>query len=428
MKILIENVSILTMADGDQILKGNVGIVDQDIHFVGDIPQGFNADYTIDGSESLVMPGLVNAHTHASMTLLRSYADDLLFWEWLEGRIMPAEEGLTENDAYIGSKLAIAEMIRSGITTFADMYMFMDKVAVAVEETGIRANLARGLTGQGKVGLEKIEIARKLYDDWHNKAEGRIKVDFAPHAPYTCDAEYIGHILEATKDLDVNIHIHLSESKGEVEQSYKNHGLSPIAYMDQLGLFERKTFAAHCVHLSNEDVQILKEKNVSVINNPGSNCKIANGFAPVKALLEAGVNVALGTDGAASNNNLNIFEEMSLASLVNKAKEEDAVVVPAFKALEMGTINGAKALGLDNEIGTLEVGKKADIIIIDLEKPHFYPRFNLVSSLVYAAQASDVKTVLCNGQILMEDYHLKTLDEKSVFRDADAAAQRLINI
>jgi 5-methylthioadenosine/S-adenosylhomocysteine deaminase len=197
--------------------------------------------------------------------------------------------------------------------------------------------------------------------------------------------------------------------------------------MRDLGLFEFPTYAAHCVHLTDEDIQILKKNNVSVMNNPGSNLKIANGFAPVKKMLQAGVNVSVATDGAASNNNLNMFEEMNLAALVNKAVEEDATTVPAFTALSMGTINGAKALGLESQIGSLVVGKKADIIIIDLSKPHFYPRFNLISSLIYSAQAGDVKTVLCNGRVLMQDYELLTMNEKEVLMEADQAAARFKN-
>jgi 5-methylthioadenosine/S-adenosylhomocysteine deaminase len=425
MNILIQGGNILTM-ESEEIQIGDIGIVDDRIAFIGR-DETFRPDKVISAEDCIVMPGLVNAHTHSPMTLLRNYADDLLFWEWLEGTILPIEDKLTGEDAYLGAKLAIAEMIRSGITTFADMYMFMDDVARAVEETGIRANLSRGITGQGENGIEKIDESLSFYHKWNGKNDGLIRVDFAQHAPYTCDDAYIGHIMDAIKGLDTRIHIHLSESRDEVKRSLEEHGTTPIAHMRDLGLFEFPTYAAHCVHLTDDDIQILKQNDVSVMNNPGSNLKIANGFAPVKKMLQAGVNVSVATDGAASNNNLNMFEEMNLAALVNKAVEEDATTVPAFTALSMGTINGAKALGLESQIGSLVVGKKADIIIIDLSKPHFYPRFNLISSLIYSAQAGDVKTVLCNGRVLMQDYELLTMNEKEVLTEADQAAARFKN-
>ncbi len=277
-----------------------------------------------------------------------------------------------------------------------------------------------------KTAIKKLKEALELRDDWHGSCSGRITVDLAPHAPYTCDIETMKTIIKASHSNDTKIHIHLSESKKEVEDSYKEIGKSPIKNMLDQGVFERPTFAAHCVHLSDEDIKILKDKNVSVVNNPGSNLKLGNGFAPVTKLLNAGVNVALGTDGSSSNNNLNMFEEMNLAALVNKAIDGDTTVVPAHTAIKMATINGAKALGIDHEVGSIEVNKKADIIIVDLEKPHFYPRLDAVASLVYSAQASDVKTVICNGQILMEDRKIMTFDEKIVFHKAEKCAKELI--
>ncbi len=424
MKILIKNGNILTM-EQEEVLFGDVGIVDDIITFIGK-DEFFQADYVIDAHECMVMPGLVNAHTHSSMTLFRNYADDLLFWDWLEGRILPIEDKLVGADVKIGAKLAIAEMIRSGITTFADMYMFMDDVAQAVAETGIRAHLSRGLTGTDDASREKIGEAKSFYHRWHGTQHDLIRVDFAPHAPYTCDDAFIGYIMEAASGLDTRIHIHLSESRDEVQRSLEQHGATPIAHMRDLGLFDFPTYAAHCVHITDADIQILKENHVSVVNNPGSNLKIANGFAPIKKLFVAGVNVSVATDGAASNNNLNMFEEMALAALINKGVEEDAVVVPAYQALQMGTVNGAMALGREAQIGTLRVGKKADIILVDMHKPHFYPQYNLVSSLVYSAQAGDVKTVLCNGQLLMENYQLTTIDEEKTMREANQAAKRLV--
>lgn len=424
MKTLITNGEVLCMT-GEDVRQVDVGIEDDTIAFIGKAPATFIADRTIDASDQVVMPGLINGHTHASMTLFRNLADDLLFWDWLEGTILPMEAHLRAKDVYHGARLAIAEMIRSGITTFTDMYFHMDQVARAVEETGIRANLATGITGQGIEDEEKIKDAVAFHKVFHGKANGRIQVDFAPHAPYTCDDAFIKKIIDAAGGLDTRVHIHLSESRGEIKDSLAEYNQTPIERMASLGLFALPVYAAHCVHLTDEDINILAHYQVSVINNPGSNLKIANGFAPVKKMLEAGINVGLGTDGAASNNNLNMFEEMSLAALINKGLEEDAQVVPAYQALKMATINGAKALGLNQWVGTLEVGKKADIILIDLNKPHFYPRFKVIPALVYAAQAQDVRTVICNGEILMRDYLLQTMDEKTVMDEANGAAIRL---
>lgn len=425
MNLLIRNAQVLSLDKAD-VTTQDIGITDDRIAFVGR-QEEFAADRIIEANGCLAMPGLVNAHTHASMTLLRNYADDLLFFEWLEGRILPVEEKLTQEDVKQGALLAAVEMIRSGTTTFADMYMFMDGVGEAVLQSGLRANLSRGLTGTGQADQQKIDESVSFHRTWHGAGDGRIRVDFAPHAPYTCTDDFIGRILDAASALDTRIHIHLSESAEEVERSYQAHGHSPIAHMRSLGLFELPTYAAHCVHLSEEDIAILAQDGVSVVNNPGSNLKLANGFAPVRDLLEANVVVALGTDGAASNNNLNMFEEMSLAALVNKAREGDATAVPARTALRMGTEYGARALGLEPEIGTLAAGKKADLILIDLNKPHFFPRFNRLSSLVYSAQASDVKTVLCDGRILMEDHEIKVLDEERILFEADRAADRFKN-
>lgn len=427
MNILLQGGQILTMAQEEaKILQTDIGITDDRIAFIGTTPADFKADKIIDASESLIMPGLVNAHTHISMSLLRNYADDLPFWEWLFERIMPVEENMTSDGAYHGAQLSLIEMIRSGTTCFADMYFFMERVAQAVEESGIRANLSRGATFiNGDDDLDKLKEAEQFFNEWNDKAEGRIKVDIAPHAPYTCPPKYIKLMGELSKKLGCNIHIHLSESRKEVEDSKTEHGKSPIKHVYDLGLFNSKTYAAHCVHLSDEDIQIMVENDVSAINNPGSNMKLANGFAPVTKLLSAGVNVALGTDGSSSNNNMNMFEEINLAALVNKAVEEEPTVIPAYTALKMATINGAKALGLENEIGTLEKGKKADMIMIDLKKAHFYPRYNLVSSLAYSAQGSDVKTVFCNGKILMEDYKLLTMNEEIVFANAEISAKKM---
>lgn len=426
MNILIKNATVLAMNEKAELMENaNIAIEEGKIKSIGHITDDFKVDKIIDGTNRLVMPGLVNSHTHIAMSLFRNYADDLPFWTWLFERIMPREEKLIPEHVYWGSMLSIAEMIKFGVTSFADMYDFMDQVAKAVEETGIRSSLCLGLTENGDQE-RKIMKAKEFYDNWHGKADGRITVMAGPHAPYTCGPEFLSKVIDMASEKGMGIHIHLSESKKEIEDSYELRGKSPIKHVNDLGLFELPTLAAHCVHLSDEDIDILAEKKVSVANNPGSNLKLGNGFARVEDMIKKGVNVGLGTDGSASNNNLNMFEEINLAALINKGYTGNTTSVPAGTAVKMATINGAKALGIGDEVGSIEVGKKADIIILDLNKPHFYPRYNLISSLAYSAQASDVETVIVNGKVLMENYELKTIDLEKVMFNAERCAKNLI--
>ncbi len=382
----------LTVEKGDILISGNI------IEKTGENIDSAGAR-VIDGNNTFVMPGLVNTHTHAAMNLLRSYADDMELKPWLEEKIWPAEENLRGEHVYWGSMLAFLEMIKSGTTTFADMYFFMDDVAKAAVEIGIRGVLARGLIQftdpDGKNLQENIELVKK----YHKKDDGRITCLIGPHAPYTTSPEYLKKVMEAADENGVGLHIHISETKQEVEDIYKEHGVSPVEYLESLGLFQRHVVAAHCVHVSEKDMDILKKYNVGVCHNPGSNLKLASGIAPVPAMLEKGINVGIGTDGASSNNNLNMFEEMHLTALIHKGYNLNPLILNAREVLEMATIGGARVLGLENEIGSLEEGKKADIIIIDLEKPHLYPKADLISNMVYSAQASDVKTVIINGRI-----------------------------
>ncbi len=427
MSLLIKNATILTMeSDKPEFVDANLGIKGNKIAFIGDIPNNFKAVTEIDGRGRVVLPGLINSHSHIAMSLMRHYADDLPFWTWLNDRIMPLEHKLTGPDIYAGSMLSIAEMIRSGITTFADMYFFVDEIAQAVSETGIRANLSRGLVFNSPEDLSKIDESIEIFHKWNNSNDERIKIDLGPHAPYTCGPEYLKEISKIAGDLDVGIHIHISESRREVEEIYSLYKKSPVEYVRDCGIFENRTYAAHCVKVTDDDIAILANNNVSVMNNPGSNLKFGNGFAPISKMLVAGINVSLGTDGPASNNNLNMFEEMNLTALVNKAADHSPTSVPAYTALKMATINGAKALGIDKEVGTVTVGKKADLMLIDMNKPHFYPKLDIVSSLIYSAQASDVCSVICDGRLLMRDRQLLTIDEMKVCVEADILAKRLI--
>ncbi|KMT21130.1 amidohydrolase [Clostridium cylindrosporum] len=426
MKILIKNASIITMSKDREIFQNaNIGIENTTIKFIGDIEEGFNPDKIIDSKDKVVMPGMNNSHTHIPMSLLRNYADDLPLFQWLSKKIWPIEDRFTSEHVYLGSMLSIAEMIKGGTTAFCDMYFGVEEIARAVDETGIRAAISRGMMGEDSTNDSTFSEVRSLYRNYYGAAEGRITVMAAPHAPYTCSDKYIHSIMNLADELNIPMHMHLSETREEVKECLEKYGKSPIEHMEELGLFRFKTLAAHCVHLSDKDIDIIAKNKVSVANNPGSNLKLGSGFAPVKKLLDKGINVALGTDGAASNNNQNMFEEMNLASILNKALCEDTTVVPAIKAIEMATINGAKAMGLDENTGSIEVGKKADLIIVDFNKPHLYPRLDIVSSIVYSAQASDVSHVIVNGKVLLENYELKTIDFERIIHSVDKVTKNL---
>ena len=427
MNTLIKNINIIPMDGKSDVIENvNIYIVGNKIEHIGNIKDDIHVDKIIDGNNMLAMPGLINAHTHIGMSLLRNFADDLPLHDWLTKKIWPLEANLRGEDVYWGSLLSIIEMIQSGTTAFCDMYFFMDEVGRALEESGIRGVLTRGLIEEEGKNKLKLNETRDLYKSFNGKGDGRIKVMVAPHAPYTCSPNFLKETISLAKELNTGIHIHLSETKKEVEDSFKAHGKSPIKHVHDLGLFDLPTIAAHCVHLDNEDIDIIKEKGVFPVNNPGSNLKLASGFAPIDKMIKRGIPVALGTDGSSSNNNLNMFEEINLAALINKAVNLDAISIPAKTSLEMATINGAKALLWDKEIGSIEVGKKADMILIDIDKPHLYPHHNYISSMAYSVQASDVDTVIVDGNIVMEKREIKVLDVEKIKYNAEKAAKDLI--
>ena len=427
LKLLIKNALILTVNQNNEVLENaDIAVADGRLLAVGKVPENFLPDKVINATDQIALPGLVNTHTHIPMSLFRNYADDLPFWPWLLEKIKPAEDHLSAEHVYWGAKLGVLELIQSGVTCFSDMYFYMDEVAKVVKESGIRACLSGVLLEVGDLGPTFMKAAVDFHDSWDGKAEGRIKAFFGPHSMYLCGPEYLRETTEEALKRKTAIHIHLAESRQEVADCLEKYGKSPVQHLADLGMFACRTVAAHCVHVSADDIDLLAKHKVSVVNNPTSNMKLANGFAPIDAILKKGINVALGTDGSASNNNVNLFEEMHLAALVNKAVTEDAESVPATEVLRMATINGAKALGLENEIGSLEVGKRADLILLDTNKPHYFPRHNPVSSIAYSAQAADVKTVMVNGQVLLENYQLKTIDVEETMREAERMAFDLV--
>lgn len=427
--ILVQGATVLTMESHDSVINdGEVAISGDSIVSVGprgSTPEGYKFGRVINGEGMVAMPGLVNCHTHAAMTLLRSYADDMPLMKWLSERIWPVEARLRPEDIYWGSMLCCLEMIKSGATTFADMYFEMDKVAEAVEKSGMRACLARGMIGVAPTAQKAIDESVSFVEEWHGRAGGRIKTMFGPHAPYTCPPEYMKKIVELAGRHNVGIHVHVAETRDEIQQIQDSYGASPVKYLDSLGVFELPVLAAHCVHLDEDDISILADKKAGVAHCPESNMKLASGVAPVTEMLKAGVVVGLGTDGAASNNNLDLLEEMRSAALLQKVSTGDPLALPSFQALTMATRSGAAALGL-NEVGMLKPGMKADLVLVDFRRPHLYPRHDLIAHLVYAAQSADVDTVIINGEIVMEGRRVLTMDEEEVMAGAQRCAMRLV--
>lgn len=424
MNTIIQNCTYWT--GNNDFFEGSIGISHDRIVWIGEnSPEDWKADQIINGKDKLAIPGFINTHNHAAMVLLRSYADDLVLQDWLEKEIWPTEANLTNRDIYWGTQLSIMEMIRSGTTTFADMYFFMDEVAQAVEESGIRASLCRGITSFGTEGESKLKESEEFFKAWNGKADGRIEVWHGPHAPYTCSPNFLEKVIDSSKALGMKIHIHLAETKKEVNDCLAQYGKTPIELMDSLGMFDIHTLGAHCVHLTENDMDIIASKNVKVAHNPGSNLKLASGIAPIPELLQRKVKVALGTDGAASNNNQDMLEEIHFAALLHKNHTGDPTIIPAYQALQMATIHGADALGLANT-GNIEVGNKADITLFSMKEPHWFPKHNLISTLVYSAQSSDVSDVIVDGKILYSNKEYLTIDKEKVIFEASRAAKELI--
>ncbi|MCU6795780.1 MULTISPECIES: amidohydrolase [Paenibacillus] len=427
-KTIITNGVFLTLNEQKPIIQGYMTIENNLITYIGeDLPQPLELyDERIDGSKKLFMPGLVNTHNHAAMSLLRGYGDDLALQVWLQEKMWPMEGQFTAHDVRSGTLLSILEMLKGGTTTFVDMYDHMNEVAKAVEESGMRAVLTRGVIGlcPPDVQTAKLVEARQFALDWHGKAGGRITTMMSPHAPYTCPPDYIERIVAVAHELQLPIHTHMSETAREVQENVEQYGARPVAHLAKLGLFSRPAIVAHAVHLTDEEIDVLAQYDVRVSHNPGSNLKLASGVARVPELLRKGIKVSLGTDGPASNNNLDMFEEMRLAALIHKGVSGDPVAVPAEAAIRMGTLDGAKSIWLE-DVGALQPGMKADFIALDIDQPHFFPKTNFVSHVIYSASAKDVSDVWIDGQRIVKDGVCLTLDEEKILYDAQSCFERL---
>jgi 5-methylthioadenosine/S-adenosylhomocysteine deaminase len=415
MNIHIKNVAaVVPMDEILAVETTDIFIEDNIIASVGDMPEDFKADKIIDGENKLAIPGLINAHTHAYMTLFRNLADDLSFHDWLFRSIFPLEDVTGDEEAYWGAKLGFLEMIKHGTTAFLDMDLFPWGSIKAACDIGIRGVFGRGLVGNGKNdpdGLRRIGDLK--YGIEHYGENPLISFAVAPHAIYTTDREYLELCAELAGELHLPVHTHVSETVKEVEDSYAKFGVSPVEYIEQTGLFDHDTVAAHCVHVSEKDIEILARHGVTVAHNPRSNLKLSNGIAPIPAMQKAGINVALGTDGASSNNALNLFSDMNYAALLHKGTTHDPLVASAETVFRMATENGARALHLN--AGSLEAGNKADVVLLDLNKPQFVPRHNLIAALAYSANGTETDTVIIDGKVVLEAGRLLTADEEEIY-------------
>lgn len=426
MGILLKDIlAVLPEGEKDIIRKADLYVEGNRIVSIDEEPEGFQAEKIIEGKDRLAIPGLINCHTHSYMSFMRNVADDLSFMDWLFGTIDPIEQKMTDEDTYWGACLAIIEMMKSGTTCFNDMQMNIHQTTRAVKESGMRAVICRGLVGSGDDEGGQMRLRQAFEERDAARDCDRLSFMLGPHAPYTCDEGYMRIVSEEAKKNHMRIHVHLSESESEIQQIKEKYGYSPIEMAERNGLFEVPAIAAHCVQITESDMEILKAKGVSVVTNPASNMKLGNGFAPVPEMLEKGINVCIGTDGAASNNSLNLFHEMSLLALIHKGVKKTPQCISAAQNFRIATINGAKALGLSEEIGSLEVGKKADIAILNLNTPSLTPRNNLLAGLSYSANGSEVETLIIDGKITMENRRVLTMDEEVVYEKVNEIITRM---
>ena len=429
-KLLLYNCSAL-IDDGKNgylhLDPAYVGITDDTIsHLSGSRPEGEWTEKDMRGA--LLIPGLINTHTHAAMTLLRGHGSGLPLDRWLKEAIFPVEDRMTAEDIAAGNALAQLEMLRTGTTSYSDMYFSMETAADLCRESGMKINLSRPITcfdpNESVSDSFRAKESEQLFREWNGKENGRIKVDFSIHAEYTCQEKIAGEYALMGKELGARMHIHLSETVREHEACKQKYRKTPAEWFDSLGVFDLPTAAAHCVTVEDSDISLLLSKGVSAVHCPSSNLKLGSGFMRLPKLLKSGVNVGLGTDGTASNDNLDMFEEMHLAALIHNGYSADPTAIHAVDVLNMATRNGAKLQGRP-DTGVLAVGKKADIVAVDLNRPHLIPSFDAVTTLLYSAQGSDVMMTMIDGKILYENGEYLTIDEEKVYYDFRAALKRL---
>lgn len=431
--LIVSGGTIVTMDTQRRVIEdGAIAVSGGRIVAVGtraEIEKSYTARETIDARGRIVIPGLINGHTHVPMTLFRGLADDLDLQEWLTKYIFPAEaKNVSEEFVRAGTRLGLAEMIRGGTTTYCDMYYFEDAVADETQKAGVRGVLGETVidfpVADNKTWAEAMAYTEKFVKKWQGNA--LVTPAIAPHAPYTVSEEHLKDVRDFAKRTGAPVVIHVSETRKEVDDITKSKGVPPVDYLARIGLLNDRVIAAHIVHPTAEELTVLKRLGVGIVHNPQSNMKLASGVAPVPQMLQADLNLGLGTDGAASNNDLNMWEEMDTAAKLHKVFTMDPKVVSAEQAFEMATIRGARAVHLEQEIGSIEKGKRADIVIVDADDLNQTPSYNIYSDLVYATKAGDVRTVIIEGRVVMRDRDLLTLDEKDIKARARVFREQII--
>jgi 5-methylthioadenosine/S-adenosylhomocysteine deaminase len=430
-RILIEHVDAVTLDEQDRILHDAAIAIDGGRILSigpGPAPAGFDPEERIDGTDHVAIPGLFNAHCHAAMALQRGWAEDLPFDRWLNERIWVAESALLEEDIYWGTALAVCEMLRAGVVAFADHYFWMDQVARLVEESGIKALLAWCFFGRGQeheVGGITFETTVAFVERWRGAASGRIRTALGPHSPYMCPPEALEEVARAAARLGVPVHLHLAESEEQARVSLEEHGRRPVAHVARCGLLEQELIAAHCLAVDEEEIDMLCRDGVSVAHTPKTYMKLAMAQAPLGAMLDRGVAVALGTDGPASNSDLNMLEVLRIVGLQQKQRQQDPEVLPVTTLLRMACKDGARALGFARS-GYLATGADADLVLLDRRKPHWYPTHDLAATVVYGSHPSDVSHVIVDGALLVRGGELTTLDEERICHEAERRGMRLV--
>jgi len=413
------------------IENGALAVKDGRITFVGKnaSAKGIVAEVKINAKGKVALPGLINCHTHVPMTIFRGLAEDKPLDVWLRKTIWPLEARLKPEDIYNGALLGCLEMIKGGTTCFADMYFHEDKVAEAVEKSGLRGILGEGIIEAGNrlQGEKMLAGSVSFAEHFRGYSGGRVSVMLAPHAVYSCGLELLLKVGEEASRLGVGLHLHLGESEKMLREFEEKNRSSEVEFLEKIGLLDKRVLAAHCINLSEKDMHTLSNRKVNVAYVPVANMKLGLGATKVKDLTTLGVNVSLGTDGPASNNSLDLFETMKTGALLQKHAYLDPTVLPAYEVLKMATSNGAKAVGLEKDVGSLEVGKKADMILVDLAKPHLTPLHDVYSAIVYSARASDVDTVIVDGEIVMQNRQVRSLDEQAVMEKARKTAYDLLS-
>jgi len=428
--IVIKNGTILTMDLKNPVINnGIVGINGELISFLSeDEGNCFETKKLIDARNGIILPGLINGHTHAAMTLFRGLADDIPLMEWLSNYIFPAESRINPDFVYSGTLLACAEMILSGTTTFCDMYLFEEETALACKDAGMRSIIGEVLYDFDSPNYGSVEkgliYTESLIKKWHN--DPIISIAVEPHSLFTCSPDLLMAANELSLKHRVPLILHLAETVDETKQVEIKYGNSPVQHLNSLGILGPHIIACHCVHINADEIELLNKYDVKVIHNPESNMKLASGIAPVYEMLSSGITVGIGTDGCASNNDLDLFSEMDTAAKLHKIKNMDTTVMNAYAVLEMATIGGAKALGIEKIAGSIEIGKRADIIVIDIHKPHLTPMFNPYSHLVYSAKGSDVLHSIINGRLVMSERNLLTMDVKKVMEKANKISKNIL--